>query len=97
MIYSGCLHVEASRINEPIKITSREISVQLCVTAYSMCNELLVSAKSIGKKPLISCSLICSINKSAFINVVPDTLWLTPDMLASAEFEIKSNTSWFIN
>lgn len=41
-------------------------------------------------------SLVCSVNKDAYLNVVPDVVWLTPDML-SGEFDIYSNMAWRID
>lgn len=41
-------------------------------------------------------SLVCSVNKDAYLRVSTDVVWLTPDML-SEEFEIYSNVSWRID
>ncbi|MBQ2855499.1 MAG: hypothetical protein IJE78_00450 [Bacteroidaceae bacterium] len=41
-------------------------------------------------------SLVCSTNKDAYLRVVPDVVWLTPDML-SGEFDIYSNVVWRID
>ena len=41
-------------------------------------------------------SLVCSVNKDAYLRVVPDVVWLTPDML-SGEFDIYSNVVWKID
>ena len=55
-----------------------------------------ISAKRIDSKISISCSLICTINKSAYLHVNPNYVWLTPDMLSSGEFDIISNVNWNI-
>lgn len=41
-------------------------------------------------------SLICSVNKDAYLRVSTDVVWLTPDML-SEEFDIYSNVVWKID
>jgi ABC-type hemin transport system substrate-binding protein len=42
-----------------------------------------------------SVHLICTINQEYFLEVNPDVVWLTQDML-SGEVEIKSNVVWEI-
>lgn len=46
-------------------------------------------------KPKVRCSIICSVSKDSYMNVSPDVVWLSPDML-SAEFNIYSNVDWVI-
>lgn len=41
-------------------------------------------------------SMVCSVNKDAYLEVSTDVLWLTPDMLGE-EFEIYSNVTWKID
>lgn len=41
-------------------------------------------------------SLVCSVNKDAYLRVSTDVVWLTPDML-SEEFDIQSNVDWKID
>ena len=41
-------------------------------------------------------SLVCSVNKDAYLRVSTDVVWLTPDML-SEEFDIYSNVVWKID
>ena len=55
-----------------------------------------VSAAPLYDDIIVRCSLICTINKSAYLNVNPDYVWLTPDMLSSGEFDIISNIKWNI-
>ena len=81
----GCLHVSANRIDKNINVDA------------SILNECLnVTVKPIGKNIIVTCSLICAINKTPYLNVNPDYVWLTPEMLSSGEFDIISNVSWNI-
>lgn len=81
----GCLSVSANRIDKRINVDA------------SILNEgLNVAVKPIGKKVIVTCSLICTINKTPYLNVNPDYVWLTPDMLSSGEFDIISNVNWNI-
>ena len=41
-------------------------------------------------------SLVCSVNKDAYLRVSTDVVWLTPEML-SEEFDIYSNVVWRID
>ena len=41
-------------------------------------------------------SLVCSVNKDAYLRVSTDVLWLTSDMIGE-EFEIYSNVVWRID
>ena len=43
-----------------------------------------------------SLTMVCSVNKDAYLRVVPDVIWLTPDMI-SGEFDIYSNVVWWID
>lgn len=81
----GCLSVSALRIGG-------RLNVSACVL-----NEgIKVSAKLIGRKIIVACSLICTVNKTPYLNVSPNYVWLTPDMLSSGEFDIISNVNWNI-
>ena len=41
-------------------------------------------------------SLVCSVNKDAYLRVSTDVVWLTPDMIGG-EFDIYSNVVWKID
>lgn len=83
--YVGCLSVSASRIGKGIKAN------------VNLLNEgLSVSASRVGQGLIVDCSIVCTINKTAYLYVDPTILWLTPEMLANADFDITSNTSWTI-
>lgn len=59
-------------------------------------NELSGSVTRVGTGLRGYASLVCSTNKDAYLRVVPDVVWLTPDML-SGEFDIYSNVVWRID
>ena len=82
----GCLSVSAKRIGIKPNIIASIIDSKPNVTC-----------KPIRKKLIVTCSLVCTVNKTAYLNVKPNYVWLTPDMLSSAEFNIISNTDWIIN
>lgn len=81
----GCLSVSANRIDKRINVNANILN-----------EELKVIVKPIRRRIIVTCSLICSVNKTSYLNVNPDYVWLTPDMLSSGEFDIISNVSWNI-
>ena len=103
----GCLSVSASVIGQGLSCKASLVNSE--IAAFAKClggihceagligESLKVSASRYGNGLKVSAHQVCSLNKSAYLNAIPDTLWLTPDMLASAEFEIISNVSWTIN
>ena len=104
----GCLSVSASRIGNGISCDAFRIGEGVHADASRIDNpihceaELLnerlnVSASILGERLNVSAHLVCTINRSAFLNVVPDVLWLSSDELASADFDIISNVKWVIN
>ena len=104
----GCLSVSASRIGDGIACDAFRLGEGIHVNAYKISKPILceaeilnerlnVSVSRLGERLNVSAHLVCTINKSAFLNVIPDTLWLSPDVLASADFDIISNVEWIIN
>lgn len=67
------------------------------VTAHEIGAIPKISVKPINDKIKVSCSVVCSINMTPIVMVNPTYIWLTSEMLASADFKITSNTSWTIN
>lgn len=103
----GCLSVSAYRIGEGLSCSAYPISQGLVIYATrvggnirckaEMLDERInVSASRIGERIRVSAHHICTVNKASFLNVVPDMVWLSPDELASADFEIISNVKWLI-
>lgn len=104
----GCLSVSAYKVGgnlcviadknySDVRIIANRISNTFKVEATPINKELNLSVRPIGKKIIVTCSLVCTINKSAYLNVNPDYVWLTSEMLSSSEFEIISNVDWIIN
>ena len=56
-----------------------------------------VSAWRIGGGLKVTAGIVCSVNKDAYLRVVPDVVWLSPDELAYGEFDIYSNVVWKID
>ena len=59
--------------------------------------QLIGNVLCVSKEITGSCHIICSVNKSSYLNVIPNIVWLSPDELASANFDIISNVSWTID
>ncbi len=81
---------------ECVSVTAHEVGAIPKVSVECLDSELLVSVKPINDKIKVSCSVVCSINMTPFVIVNPTYIWLAPEMLASADFDITSNTSWTI-
>ena len=81
----GCLNVTTELINKGILAETSRIG-----------SGLRASSGRIGKGIQVACSVICSVNKDAYLRVSPDVVWLTPDMV-SGEFDIYSNVIWRID
>lgn len=79
-----------------ISVTAYEIGTTPKISVECLDTPIFVSVKPINDKIKVSCSVICSINMTPFVMVNPTYIWLTPEMLASADFDITSNTSWTI-
>lgn len=93
----GSLNVESCKINADIDVSAKRIGVNLNIVASGIDSKPIITCNPIGKKLVVTCSLVCTVNKTAYLDVKPDYVWLTPDMLSSAEFDIISNTDWIIN
>lgn len=81
---------------ECISVTAYEIGATPKASVECLDSPVFVSVKPINDKIKVSCSVICSINMTPFVMVNPTYIWLTPEMLASDDFDITSNTSWTI-
>lgn len=81
----GCLNVSTYTPTEPIRVMCSDIAP-----------DIHVAARKIGKELDVCCSIVCSINNQFFIEVEQVAVWLTHEMLSSAEFNVKSNVNWII-
>lgn len=104
----GCLSISANKIGSDIDILVSKGNVDIDINANCIGGKLdigiiligeksSIAVKPIGERMLITCGLVCSVNKDAYLDVNPNYVWLTPDMLASGEFDIISNVDWIIN
>ena len=80
----SCLDATAYRIGGGMKINASRYGGEIHATAYRIGGGIHVTA-----------SVVCSVNKDAYLRVEPDVVWLTQDML-SGEFDIYSNVVWKI-
>jgi hypothetical protein len=90
------MNVSAFKPNTDMSVIADRINDKINITASIVNDKLSVSAKPIGKRMIVTCSLVCSVSKDSYLNVNPDYIWLTPDML-SGEFDIYSNVVWKID
>ena len=81
----GCLSGSVTRVGQGLSGSVSRIGSELCG-----------SVTRVGQGLSGSVTLVCSVNKDAYLRVVPDVVWLTPDML-SGEFDIYSNVVWKID
>ena len=84
----GCLSGSITQIGGD----KHELSGTITRIGKSLSGEML----SITNRLSGYISIICSVNKNAYLNTSTDIVWLTPDML-SEEFHIYSNVSWKID
>lgn len=105
--YISCLSVSAYKINESVEIEAFKDSSDIDIFAKKTSsspnvmvdiidNRPIISCKPLGKRIIVTCSLICTVSNDAYLDVNPNYVWLTPDMLASGEFDIVSNVNWNI-
>ena len=80
----SCLSVNCKRISKDLDV----IALRIGVIPDVRCHQ-------INKGLKVTCSLVCTVNRNAYLRVNPDYVWLTPDML-SGEFDIFSNVNWNI-
>lgn len=82
---NGCLTVRAERVGESITASAMRIG-----------EGIRAEAECLGEHLNVACSLVCSIPNVAYLHVMPDVVWLTPDMIGG-EFDIYSNVVWRID
>ena len=103
----GCIVATASRFNDALFCDANKASGDLNVYAKAThkalncsadiaTDNLNLSAYKIASGLAISCNLVCTVNKSAFLNVKPDIIWLSQEELSSMDFEVISNVRWVI-
>ena len=81
----GCISVVASVIGSGLNVMGKVASEHVSVVA-----SVIGSGLNVMGAP------VCGINASKYLNVSPEYLWLSPDMLSSGDFEIVANVEWYI-
>lgn len=91
----GCLKVKATLLNLPVVVG---ISLLNCIecSASVLNPPLNISVMDVTPRLKVSSHLVCSVGGGSYLRVVPDVVWLTPDML-SRDFDIYSNVVWKID
>lgn len=80
-----------------IKINTFDNSFEKYIRVDQIKHKVLVNTVILDKLVDVYCYRVCSTNTSHYLNVVPNILWLSPDMFDSAQFDIISNVTWEIN
>lgn len=91
----SCINVKATLLNLPVVVGFSLLSGIKCNTMV-LNTPLTIRAENISPRLKVSGHVICSVGGGSYLRVVPDVVWLTPDML-SGEFDIYSNVIWKID
>lgn len=89
------LNVNSSRLTDALVVSAFKISESIEAVANRIGDDLSASAGILSGQLRVTCSLVCTVEKKFYLDVVPDYVWLSPDML-SGEFDIISNARWEI-
>lgn len=100
----GCIQAIASRATKPLTIVADSLLASLDVKSWSDCGltikcdditpKMGVTAIGLGGMS-VSCSIVCTTNDDFYLDVEPNVVWLTHDMIEE-EFNIYSNVTWKI-
>lgn len=88
-----CINVTTQCLNTNIDVDVSVID-ELNVSVHYLNDAITVNAYMIGRL-IIICQIVCG-KTLPYLDVQPDYVWLTPDML-SGEFDIYSNVVWKID
>lgn len=80
----SCLQVRAS-------LASESLNVSACRAGAA----LSVGASRIGSGLRVTAGIVCTVNRDAYLRVVPDVVWLDSSTVGG-EFEVYSNVVWRI-
>lgn len=92
----GDMMVETGRVNV-LSFVACLASGPLSASSSRCGEELVVRTKKTSSGLHVSVSPVCTVGKDYYLNVAPDVLWITPDMVSDAWFEIQSNVDWLID
>lgn len=59
-------------------------------------DDIVASGWRVGLSPIVSGALVCTVEEFHYLEVTPDTVWLTANFGSSAEFMVVSNVNWKI-
>lgn len=91
----SCFNVKVTLLNLPIVVGINLLnSIECSVSVLN--THINVSVMDVTPKLNVSGNLVCSVSGKIYLRVVPNVVWLTPDML-SGEFDIYSNVVWKID
>lgn len=91
----GCLNVSTEQLNVPIYIIANGCD-NLHVNAFIVTPNITVNSTHVGAELKVCCNIVCGTPNNYYLNVTPNVVWLTPDMIGG-EFDIYSNVVWKID
>lgn len=92
----NCIKVKINHIKQPLSIViTRNDFINIETTRLS--EQLNINANRVDNILNVYCYKICNIRQSKYLDVVPNIIWLTPDELDTATFDIYSNVFWKID
>lgn len=83
--HMSCLSLSVINLGNKINIVTSKAN-----------SSIAIMVNRVNQSLTITCSLVCLVNRGAYLRVKPDYVWLTPDMLSN-EFDIYSNVGWEID
>ena len=90
------IEVLTNRIGDGLESSACRVGKGLSSNSSRIGDGLILSASRIGGSLHVVCSVVCSVSKDFYLDVSPDVVWLTPDMIGG-EFDIYSNVIWRID
>ena len=91
-----CINVNTKYIKNPLSIAIQMLDT-ISIKTDNLNESLHVKTRNITTVSNIYCYRICSITQSGYLDVIPNIVWLTPDMLNGTTFDIYSNVAWKID
>ena len=82
----GCFTASGYRVGQSIEASGHKAYPNLSAAGYSRYQPLQASGVA-----------VCPLTTAPYIEVSPNTIWLTPENLYSGDFDIISNVNWLID
>lgn len=92
----SCIDVKINYIKNPLKIIIQR-NDQIKIETSCLNEPLGIKINRVDNILNVYCHKICNAVQSKYLKVVPNIIWLTPDELSTATFDIYSNIVWKIN